>query len=102
MDEGIVSAGDRSVNEGEGSGLERLVLPALFFVSGVASLVLETIWTRQMVLVFGSTTFAVSTVLTAFMAGLAGGAWIAGRHSVSRGSARRAILVYGILEVTIG
>ncbi|PID37991.1 MAG: hypothetical protein CSA65_00825 [Proteobacteria bacterium] len=77
-------------------------MPPLFFISGAASLLLETVWTRQMVLVFGSTTFAVSTVLTAFMAGLAGGAWLAGRKLVGPLGARRAIGVYALLELGIG
>lgn len=79
----------------------RLLLPLLFFVSGASSLVLETVWTRQMVLVFGSTTFAVSTVLTAFMAGLAGGSFIAARR-LARWSPRQSILLYGLLEAAIG
>jgi spermidine synthase len=82
--------------------LLRVALPLLFFISGAASLLLETVWTRQMVLVFGSTTFAVSTVLTAFMAGLAGGAWLAGRKLVGRLGARRAIALYALLELGIG
>ena len=73
----------------------------LFFLSGLASLVLETVWVRMMVLVFGSTTFAVSTVLTAFMLGLALGCWLAGRWA-DRMSSGRAIAVYGLLELGIG
>jgi hypothetical protein len=43
----------------------------LFFVSGALALVYEVVWLRLLVLVFGSTQFAVTSVLTAFMAGLA-------------------------------
>ena len=74
----------------------------LFFASGLASLVLETVWVRMMVLVFGSTTFALSTVLTAFMGGLALGSWVAGRRAEGMRDPRRALLVYGVLELAIG
>ena len=55
------------------------MLAACFFLSGAAGLVYEVVWTRMLILVFGSTSFAISTVLTAFMGGLALGAFIAGR-----------------------
>jgi len=46
----------------------------LFFISGATSLVYEVLWTRQLSLTFGVTTYAVSTVLATFMGGLALGA----------------------------
>ncbi len=49
-------------------------LLALFLVSGAASLIYQVLWTRQLTLVVGSSTFAVSAVVTAFMTGLALGA----------------------------
>ena len=52
---------------------------ALFFLSGFAALVYETVWTRQLVLVFGGTVTSVSTVLAGFMAGLGLGALAGGR-----------------------
>ncbi len=83
--------------------LHRRAVVALFFCSGLSSLVLETVWVRQMILVFGSTTFAVSTVLTAFMAGLALGSYLAGRHTTGRqDDPRRSLLIYGALELGIG
>ena len=49
-------------------------------------------------LVFGATTLAVSTVLAAFMGGLAIGSWLAGR----RGAAvKRPIRAYGLIEIGI-
>src|SRR5436309_331585 len=47
----------------------RPVILGCFFLSGASGLVLEMLWTRLLTLVFGSTTLAVSTVLTAFMGG---------------------------------
>ena len=40
-----------------------------FFLSGFAGLVYEVSWIRKAALVFGSTTFAVSTVLAVFFSG---------------------------------
>ncbi len=74
-------------------------LAFFFFLSGAAGLAYEVVWTRMLILVFGSTTFAVSTVLTAFMGGLALGGWLAGRYARRfRNPAR----VYGIMEIGIG
>lgn len=52
-----------------------------------------------MTLIFGSTAFAVSTVLTAFMAGLALGSYLFGRWIDRRGSP---LLAYAALEALIG
>ena len=46
----------------------------LFFLSGFAALVYETVWTRRLVLVFGATLTSAATVLAGFMAGMALGA----------------------------
>lgn len=80
----------------------RRLLAALFFVSGLSSLILESVWVRMMILVFGSTTFAISTVLTAFMGGLALGSWLAGRRAERLANPRRALAIYGLLELGIG
>jgi spermidine synthase len=54
---------------------------------------------RMLILIFGSTTFAISTVLTAFMGGLALGSFCFGRF-IDR--ARHPVLIYGCLEALIG
>ncbi|MCJ7796942.1 MAG: hypothetical protein MUQ56_09285, partial [Thermoleophilia bacterium] len=56
-----------------------VVIFSLFFLSGFTSLIYEVIWIRKFGLVFGVTTYAVSTVLAAFFAGLAIGSYAAGR-----------------------
>ena len=71
----------------------------LFFVSGGAGLIYEVVWTRAFGVVFGNTVFAVSTVLTAFMLGLAGGSWLFGR--VADKSARP-LRMYAWLQLGIG
>ena len=74
------------------------LVAACFFLSGATGLIYEVLWARMLGLVFGATTLAVSTVLAAFMGGLALGSAIAGR----RGSmVRRPVRAYGLLEIGI-
>lgn len=76
----------------------RILLP-LFFVSGATSLAYQLLWMRDLQLVFGTSTFAVSTLLASFMVGLA-----AGGFAISRFADRilRPLAVYGVLELCIG
>ncbi len=69
-----------------------------FVLSGFAALLYQTAWMRQFSVVFGTSELAVATVLSSYMAGLALGAWFAGRI-IDR--ITRPVLVYGILEATI-
>jgi spermidine synthase len=50
-------------------------------LSGFAGLVYEIAWIRRATLIFGSTTFATSTVLAVFFLGLALGSELFGRPS---------------------
>jgi len=77
-----------------------LAMFALFLLSGATSLVYQVLWLRQLILIFGSTQFATSTVLSTFMAGLALGAFVAGRKF--SGSRSHPLAVYGWLEIGIG
>ena len=78
--------------------MHRIVF-GFFFLSGFSSLVFEVLWERMLMQVFGATTFAISTLLTAFMAGLALGSFLGGRvaHRL-----KRPLLTYGLLEGCIG
>ena len=76
-----------------------LIVAALFLLSGMSSLVYQVIWTRLLVFVFGSTTFATSTVLSVFMGGLAIGSYFAGRKA---DRIQKPLYWYGILELVIG
>ena len=78
----------------------RRVAIGLFFLSGAAGLVYEVVWLRLLVLVFGSAHFAVTAILTAFMAGLALGAFVIGRW-VDR-TPHHPLAVYGVLEIGVG
>ncbi len=79
---------------------KRAALLAVFTFSGASGLVYEVLWTRRLTHIFGSTTLAVSTVLAAFMGGLAAGSYLLGgwadRHR------ERALRTYGLLEIAIG
>ncbi len=69
-----------------------------FILSGATGLIYEVLWARMLGLVFGATTFAVSTVLAAFMGGLAlGSAW-AGRIGPK---IKRPLIAYGLLEIGV-
>ncbi|HSZ83525.1 MAG TPA: fused MFS/spermidine synthase [Polyangia bacterium] len=77
----------------------RAVILACFFLSGASGLILEMLWTRMLTLVFGSTTLAVSTVLTAFMGGLGLGAYLAGKFADRLKTPVRA---YAVIEASVG
>lgn len=47
-----------------------------FGLSGAAALIYEVAWTRSLSTIMGSSTYAVSTMLAAFMAGLSLGGWL--------------------------
>jgi len=77
----------------------KLLLLLFFFLSGACGLVYEVVWTKLFALSMGSTTYALSTVLAAFMGGLALGSWFGGKWIDRRGNP---LLTYGILEGAIG
>ncbi|UCG41997.1 MAG: fused MFS/spermidine synthase [candidate division WOR-3 bacterium] len=57
----------------------RWILSLTLFGAGLCGLVLEVVWIRNLGLVFGANTHAMSTVLAAYMAGLALGSLLVGR-----------------------
>src|SRR5205085_8098311 len=71
----------------------------LFFLSGATGLIYEVLWTRELALIFGVTTYAVSTVLATYMGGLALGSSLLG-HRADR--VRNPLLLYAVLEASIG
>ena len=75
------------------------ILPLLFFASGASSLIFETIFTRLLTYSFGNTAHAVSTVLAAFLGGLALGAYLIGRWVDRRPPS---LWIYGLLELFVG
>lgn len=69
-------------------------------LSGAAALIYEVAWTRELSLVFGSTIYAVSMMLTAFMAGLSIGSTVGGRMADRQGT--DLVTRYALVEASIG
>jgi spermidine synthase len=78
----------------------RFSIFTLFFFSGVSGLAYQVVWTRLLTLIFGNTMLAASTVLAAFMAGLAAGSFAAGKY-IDR-NPRQMVRIYALLEAGIG
>ncbi len=75
------------------------LVATLFLVSGATGLLYEVAFSKLLGYVFGATAYAVSAVLSAFMAGLALGAHFGGRNA---GRVRRPLMAYGALEMVVG
>ena len=75
------------------------LLCLVFFASGCASLLFETLWFRQTGLLLGNSVWASSLVTASFMGGLALGSALAARlgHRV-----QRPVAAYGFLELGVG
>ena len=54
----------------------RLLMPVLFFISGLTALVGEVIWMRMLGLVLGNTVWAAAAAVAVWMAGIAIGSRI--------------------------
>ena len=78
--------------------VQRRIIPLIFALSGAAGLVFEVVWARQLVLVFGNTTQAVSAILTGFFGGMAIGSWYGGRIA---DRVRRPLRFYAVIELTL-
>ena len=84
-----------------GLSLKHLSIPilcAVFFFSGAAALIFESLWFRQAGLAFGNSVWASALVLSSFMAGIAVGNTIVVRTA---GRIQRPVRVYALLEATI-
>ncbi len=71
---------------------------SLLFVSGLCALVYQTVWMRELRLVFGASTLAGAAVLAIFMGGLGAGAAILGKRSDAH---EHPLRFYGSLEIGI-
>lgn len=92
---------DRSVAFNQTTGYARSTIGLIglcFVLSGATGLIYEVLWARMLGLVFGATTLAVSTVLAAFMGGLALGSALAGKLAQK---IRRPLSTYGLMEIII-
>jgi len=73
-------------------------LCVLFFISGSVGLVYEVAWKHIFTIVFGNTTYAVSVVISVFMAGLALGSFAFGKVA---DRARRHLRLFAFLQAGI-
>jgi spermidine synthase len=89
---------------GEGSAVPAyssstiVLIGVCFVISGATGLIYEVLWARMLGLVFGATTLAVSTVLAAFMGGLALGSALSGKLAQK---IRKPLSTYGLMEIGI-
>lgn len=73
-------------------------IPALLFGSGLCALVYQTVWLRELRLVFGASTPASAAVLAIFMGGLGFGGLILGKRAERE---KKPLAFYGRLEAAI-
>jgi len=71
----------------------------IFGLSGMAALIYEIIWIRPLTLVFGSSVYAVSTIISSFILGLAIGSWLAGKYSDRM---KNPLKFFAMLQIGIG
>jgi spermidine synthase len=69
-----------------------------FFLSGLTSLLFEVIWSRQFVTVFGNSSYAISIVLCAYMAGIGLGGLLGGRLA---DRLTRRIFAFAVVQVVV-
>ena len=71
----------------------------MFLMSGATGLLYEVAFAKVLATIFGATAYAISTVLSAFMAGLALGAYLGGRFAAR---VKRPLAAYGVAELFVG
>ncbi len=84
---------------GQRNACGRTFILLCFFLSGAVGLIYEIVWMKMLTLVIGNTVFSVTTVLTAFMGGLALGSYLAGRLI---DKSKNPLRIFGVLEGIIG
>ncbi|RMH27385.1 MAG: hypothetical protein D6691_06170 [Candidatus Hydrogenedentota bacterium] len=76
-----------------------VLIALLFFLTGATGLVYQVVWQRYLLSLFGATIYSISTVLAAFMGGLALGSFLFGRVA---DRSRWPLGLYGVLEIGVG
>ena len=75
-------------------------VPLVFCATGFAALLYQVVWQRVLYSTFGVNVEAVTTVVTAFLAGLGIGSLAGG--GLAKGSNRTILLLCGLIEIAIG
>ncbi len=94
----LTGRAEQTLSQSREAGVPRWLF-WLFFLSGISGLMYQVVWVRMLTRILGHTVYATSTVLAAFMAGLALGSFLAGRW-IDR--SRRPLVWYALLEIGIG
>jgi spermidine synthase len=81
-----------------GPGIYRLILFGLG-VSGFTSFAYEIYWTRSLVFILGNSTYALTTMLSAFLTGIAIGGWLI-RYLLVR--VRDRTVIFGWIQLALG
>ena len=79
--------------------MNRKVILLTFIVSGMAALIYEIAWIRPLHFIFGSTTYTLATIYSAFMLGLGFGSAIMSRL-IKR--IKNELFAYSLVEILIG
>jgi predicted membrane-bound spermidine synthase len=80
--------------------LPSALLYAVFFLSGTAAILYQTVWQRSLFTIYGTSAESVTVVVTAFMLGLGLGALAGGRLSERKGLSLP--VAFGVAELAIG
>ena len=75
-----------------------LIVTFLFFLSGIASLLLQVVWMYKLGLIFGNASYATAATLAAFFLGLSLGGWFIGKASTNF---KNSLAAYGLIEIGI-
>ena len=84
---------------GASGGLDARLIAAALAISGAVSMVYEVAWTRALALVIGSSTYAFSAMLVAFLVGIAGGAAV---YAYFWGARRAGAASFAAIQAGIG
>jgi spermidine synthase len=87
-----------SIPRGASRRLTDGLVVGVFAASGAAGLIYQVVWSSQLVVVFGNTTEAIATIVTAFMAGLGFGGLAGG---VIAPRLRSPLRAYGFTELAV-
>ncbi|MBN1308919.1 MAG: hypothetical protein JXA18_13435, partial [Chitinispirillaceae bacterium] len=79
--------------------MHSILFIALFFFSGIAGLIYETMWANYLKLFLGHAAYAQMLVLAIYMGGMAAGAWIAG---IRLNEKAHLLVRYAIVEIVLG
>ena len=78
--------------------INKIILIA-FMISGMTALIYEVVWARPLQLIFGSTIYAVSTILTTFLIGFSLGSYLF-RNIADK--SRNPLKLFAFIELGIG